>query len=154
MSGANTRPTNLGRISITNDTVVDNVSAHEGGGISLDDALFVDVTSTTVAKNLTTATAVTSDGSPAAAGLTTGAVSGPLQSAVDAAFKGTATVSNTLTGKVTGRYTTNDRLVSTPTATDGRPPPPGSASATRPCSTTSSTQPRRHLGVRRGHRPR
>lgn len=82
-------PQTLGRITITNDTVAENISAHEGGGISLDDALFVDVVNTTVVKNITTATATTSNGQPAAAGLTTGAVSGPLQAHVDVAFAGT-----------------------------------------------------------------
>jgi hypothetical protein len=48
------------------------VSAHEGGGIALDDAPFVTIVDTTVAGNLTTATAVTSDGLPAPAGLSTG----------------------------------------------------------------------------------
>ncbi|GAA1892764.1 hypothetical protein [Lapillicoccus jejuensis] len=113
VSGSSTRPGNLGRISITDDTVVDNVSAHEGGGISLDDALFVDVVDTTVAKNITTATAVTSDGTPAAAGLTTGAVSVPLQASVDRAFAGPRTFRSLTTGRTTVQYTTNDRLVST-----------------------------------------
>jgi hypothetical protein len=66
-------------ISITNNTVANNVSAHEGGGIALDDAPFVNIVNTTVAKNLTTATAVTSDGSAAPAGLSTAANSDPLQ---------------------------------------------------------------------------
>jgi hypothetical protein len=59
-------------ISITNNTITDNVSAHEGGGIALDDAAFVEIVNTTIAKNLTTATALTSDGLPAPAGLSTG----------------------------------------------------------------------------------
>ncbi len=49
-------------ITITNNTIANNVSAHEGGGIALDDAAFVNIVDNTVAKNLTTATAVTSDG--------------------------------------------------------------------------------------------
>ncbi len=118
VSGSNTKPGNLGRISITNDTVVDNISAHEGGGISLDDALFTDVTNTTVAKNITTATAVTSDGSPAAAGLTTGAVSDPLQTWVNAAFAGTTRVGTVRTGVT---WTNNDKLISTRRAGDGSP---------------------------------
>ncbi len=59
-------------ITITNNTVTNNVSAHEGGGVALDDAPFVKFVNNTVAGNLTTATAVTSDGQPAAAGLSTG----------------------------------------------------------------------------------
>ncbi|HEY3439085.1 MAG TPA: hypothetical protein VGK35_15465 [Actinotalea sp.] len=66
-------------ITLSNDTIANNVSAHEGGGIALDDAAFVNVVDTTVVKNLTTATAVTSDGLPAPAGLSTGANSDPLQ---------------------------------------------------------------------------
>ncbi|RKS77379.1 IPT/TIG domain-containing protein [Motilibacter peucedani] len=66
-------------ITISNNTVANNVSAHEGGGISLDDAAFVNVVGNTVAKNLTTATAVTSDGNPAPAGLSTAMNSDPLQ---------------------------------------------------------------------------
>jgi hypothetical protein len=66
-------------ISITNNTIANNVSAHEGGGIALDDAPFVNVVNDTIAKNLTTATAVTSDGSAAPAGLSTAANSDPLQ---------------------------------------------------------------------------
>jgi hypothetical protein len=54
------------------------VSAHEGGGIALDDAVFVNVVNNTIAKNLTTATALTSNGSAAPAGLSSGALSDPL----------------------------------------------------------------------------
>ncbi|MDT7545382.1 MAG: large repetitive protein [Actinomycetota bacterium] len=66
-------------INITNNTIANNVSAHEGGGIALDDALFVNIVNNTIAKNLTTATAVTSDGTPSPAGLTSAANSKPLQ---------------------------------------------------------------------------
>jgi len=66
-------------IAITNNTIANNVSAHEGGGIALDDAAFVDIVDNTVAKNLTTASAVTSDGNAAPAGLSTAANSDPLQ---------------------------------------------------------------------------
>ena len=59
--------------------MANNVSAHEGGGIALDDAPFVNIVNNTVAKNLTTATAVTSDGSAAPAGLSTATNSDPLQ---------------------------------------------------------------------------
>lgn len=59
-------------ITITNNTITNNVSAHEGGGIALDDAPFVNIVDNTVAGNMTTATAVTSDGLPAPAGLSTG----------------------------------------------------------------------------------
>ena len=37
-------------ITITNNTIANNVSAHEGGGIALDDAAFVNIVNNTVAK--------------------------------------------------------------------------------------------------------
>jgi hypothetical protein len=78
-SGSHISRTRPETISITNNTIANNVSAHEGGGIALDDAAFVNIADNTVAKNLTTATAVTSDGLPAPAGLSTAANSDPLQ---------------------------------------------------------------------------
>ncbi len=69
----------LGTIDITNNTIANNVSAHEGGGLALDDAAFVNIVNNTIAKNLTTATAVTSNGFPAPAGLSTAANSNLLQ---------------------------------------------------------------------------
>ena len=57
----------------------DNISAHEGGGIALDDATNVNIVGNTVTKNITTATAVTSNGQPAPAGLSTAANSDQLQ---------------------------------------------------------------------------
>ena len=47
-----------------NNIIANNVSAHEGGGIALDDATNVRLVNNTVMKNITTATAVTSDGQP------------------------------------------------------------------------------------------
>ena len=79
VSGSNISRNNPGTIDITNNTVANNVSAHEGGGIALDDAVFVNVVNNTVAGNLTTATAVTSDGTAAPAGLSTAGISVPLQ---------------------------------------------------------------------------
>jgi hypothetical protein len=58
-------------IQITNNVIASNVSAHEGGGIALDDAPFTNVVNNTIANNVTTATAVTSNGQPAPAGLST-----------------------------------------------------------------------------------
>ncbi len=78
-SGSHITRSNPETISITNNTIANNVSAHEGGGIALDDAAFVNIVNNTVAKNITTATAVTSDGQPAPAGLSTAANSDPLQ---------------------------------------------------------------------------
>ena len=58
-------------MNVYNNMIVNNVSTHEGGGIALDDAPNVRVFNNTIMKNLTTATAVTSDGRPAPAGLST-----------------------------------------------------------------------------------
>lgn len=66
-------------ISITNNLIDDNVSTHEGGGIALDDSTNVRIVDNTVMKNLTTATAITSNGQPAPAGLSTALNSAPLQ---------------------------------------------------------------------------
>ena len=78
-SGSHVSRSTPGTISITNNTIANNVSAHEGGGIALDDAAFVNIVGNTVTKNLTTATAVTSNGDAAPAGLSTAANSDPLQ---------------------------------------------------------------------------
>ncbi|MBI4939589.1 MAG: hypothetical protein HY830_02435 [Actinobacteria bacterium] len=67
------------RFDIYNNMIADNVSAHEGGGVALDDAPYVRFFSNTVVNNLTTATAVTSDGNPAPAGFSTGQNSVQLQ---------------------------------------------------------------------------
>ncbi len=101
VSGDHVSRQNLGRVTISNNTVVNNVSAHEGGGIALDDAVFVDVVHNTVARNLTTATAVTSDGSPAAAGLSTAANSDPLMDRLRSQFGSTSTVATTPFSKPT-----------------------------------------------------
>ncbi|GHJ53560.1 hypothetical protein Nm8I071_28670 [Nonomuraea sp. TT08I-71] len=66
-------------ISLTNNMVVDNISTHEGAGIALDDAPDVRIVNDTVAGNITTATAATSDGRAAPAGLSTTANSDQLQ---------------------------------------------------------------------------
>jgi hypothetical protein len=61
--------------TVTNNMIVNNISAHEGGGIAIDDATDVHIVNNTIAKNITTATAMTSNGSPAPAGLSTGKLS-------------------------------------------------------------------------------
>jgi len=64
---------------VTNNMVINNISAHEGGGLALDDAPDVRLINNTVIGNITTATAITSNGQPAPAGLSTGANSTQLQ---------------------------------------------------------------------------
>ena len=101
-SGSHISRANPETIKITNNTIANNVSAHEGGGIALDDAAFVDIVNNTVAKNLTTASAVTSDGSAAPAGLSTAANSDPLQARLrSSAFSGSATLASTTFGQPT-----------------------------------------------------
>jgi hypothetical protein len=71
-------------MNVYNNMIVNNVSTHEGGGVALDDAPNVRFYNNTVMKNLTTATAVTSNGLPAPAGLSTGANSALLQATLPA----------------------------------------------------------------------
>ena len=66
-------------ITVSNNMIDDNISTHEGGGIALDDATNVRIVDNTVMRNITTATAVTSNGRPAPAGLSTALNSAPLQ---------------------------------------------------------------------------
>jgi hypothetical protein len=66
-------------MNIYNNMIVNNVSTHEGGGIALNDSPDVRVYNNTIMKNITTATAITSNGMPAPAGLSTSANSTMLQ---------------------------------------------------------------------------
>ncbi|WP_343965109.1 hypothetical protein [Kribbella koreensis] len=90
-------------ILIADNTIADNVSAHEGGGVAIDDSAFVNFVNNTVTKNLTTATAVTSNGDPAPAGLSTAANSDPLQARLrnTSLFPGSQTLANTTFSKPT-----------------------------------------------------
>ncbi|MGZ4602231.1 MAG: hypothetical protein ACXV0U_01390, partial [Kineosporiaceae bacterium] len=97
-----------GEIDVTNNMIVDNISTHEGGGIALDDSTNVHVTGNTIMKNLTTATAATSNGQPAPAGLSTGSNSDQLQGTLPA---GSPTYSqprdfrdNVIWGNLAGRW--------------------------------------------------
>jgi hypothetical protein len=71
-------------ITVTNNMVTGNISAHEGGGVALDDSVDVRFVNNTVMDNITTATAITSDGKPAPAGLSTTMNSAPLQATLPA----------------------------------------------------------------------
>ncbi len=55
--------------NVFNNMIVNNISAHEGGGVAIDNAPNVRFFNNTVMKNITTATAATSNGQPAPAGL-------------------------------------------------------------------------------------
>jgi hypothetical protein len=80
-------------MNVYNNMIVNNVSTHEGGGVALDDAPNVRFMNNTVMKNTTTATAITSNGSPAPAGLSTGQNSAQLQAILPG---GSPTFSNPL----------------------------------------------------------
>jgi hypothetical protein len=73
----------LSQIDIVNNMIVDNTSAHEGGAISIDDSPVVNIVNNTIAKNITTATALTSNGCPAPAGISTGANTLGLQAIIN-----------------------------------------------------------------------
>ncbi len=65
--------------NVYNNMIVNNISTHEGGGVALNDTPNVHFFNNTVMKNITTATAMTSNGQPAPAGFSTSANSGLLQ---------------------------------------------------------------------------
>ncbi len=65
--------------NVFNNIIVNNVSTHEGGGIGINDAPDVRIFNNTIMKNITTATAVTSNGLPAPAGVSTARNSNLLQ---------------------------------------------------------------------------
>ncbi|MGW6194655.1 hypothetical protein ACWF0M_00775 [Kribbella sp. NPDC055110] len=103
VSGSHISRSDPQTIAITNNTIADNVSAHEGGGLALDDAVFVNIVNNTITKNLTTASAVTSNGQPAPAGLSTAANSDPLQARLrnTTLFSGSQTLAATEFSKPT-----------------------------------------------------
>lgn len=55
--------------NVYNNIIVNNISTHEGGGVAIDNAPNVRFFNNTVMRNITTATAATSTGEPAPAGL-------------------------------------------------------------------------------------
>ena len=103
VSGSHISRSDPQTVAITNNTIADNISAHEGGGLALDDAVFVNVVNNTITKNLTTASAVTSNGLPAPAGLSTAANSDPLQARLrnTSLFPGSAALAATTYSKPT-----------------------------------------------------
>ncbi len=66
-------------INLFNNMIVNNISTHEGGGIALNDSTNVRIYNNTIMRNITTATAVTSTGNPAPAGLSSSENSAALQ---------------------------------------------------------------------------
>jgi uncharacterized repeat protein (TIGR01451 family) len=69
-------------MNVTNNIIANNVSTHEGGGIALNDTPDVRIVNNTIMKNLTTATALTSNGLPAPAGLSSAQNSDQLQASL------------------------------------------------------------------------
>lgn len=65
--------------NVYNNIIVNNISTHEGAGISINDAPDVSIINNTIMKNITTATAMTSTGAPAPAGLSSSLNSNLLQ---------------------------------------------------------------------------
>lgn len=65
--------------NVYNNIIVNNISTHEGGGVSLNDAPNVRFFNNTVMNNITTATAMTSNGQAAPSGLATARNSALLQ---------------------------------------------------------------------------
>ncbi|MCU1378496.1 MAG: pectin lyase-like protein [Acidimicrobiales bacterium] len=94
LMAAGTRKSNQDRgnyaFNVTNNIIANNVATHEGAGIALDDTPNVRIAGNTVVRNLTTATAMTSNGQPAPAGLATGANSALLMQSLEKYFPGTA----------------------------------------------------------------
>ncbi len=86
---------------VYNNMITNNISTHEGGGVALDDATNVRIYNDTIAKNLTTATAVTSTGAPAPAGLSTGDNSTELMACSAASPTFTRTRGRTINGSAT-----------------------------------------------------
>ena len=83
---------------VYNNMITNNVSTHEGGGIALDDATNVRIFNNTIAKSITTATAVTSNGAPAPAGLSTADNSSQLMACVSTSPTFTRTRGRTTNG--------------------------------------------------------
>ncbi|MEZ4656130.1 MAG: right-handed parallel beta-helix repeat-containing protein [Caldilineaceae bacterium] len=79
--------------NVYNNMIVNNISTHEGGGVAIDNAPNVRFYNNTVMQNLTTATAATSNGQAAPAGLSTAPTSSFLQSSLPS---GSPTYSNPL----------------------------------------------------------
>ncbi len=71
-------------MKVYNNVIAGNISTHEGGGIGINDAPNVQVVNNTIMDNITTATAVTSNGLPAPAGVSTSENSQQLQATLAA----------------------------------------------------------------------
>jgi hypothetical protein len=94
--------------NLYNNVIVNNVSTHEGGGVSLNDAPNVRFFNNTVMNNTTTATAMTSNGQAAPAGLATARNSALLQATLPAGspiFSNPLLFNNIFWGNRSGAFT-------------------------------------------------
>ena len=94
--------------NVYNNMIVNNVSTHEGGGVSLNDAPDVRFYNNTIMKNITTATAMTSNGLPAPAGLSSrnsACCSHAQPDATPSATRCCSTISSGTTGPAPGPVT-------------------------------------------------
>ena len=134
-------------MNVSNNMIVNNVSTHEGGGVALDDAPNVRFVNNTVMKNITTATAVTSNGLPAPAGLSTGANSTQLQATLPAgappsATRSCSTTSSGTTGPAPAPVTRSPASASPatrPRSTTGTSAPPTAPACSRPTNSVLQT---------------
>jgi hypothetical protein len=78
----------LSPTTITDNMITNNVSAHEGGALSIFDAPVVNLVNNTMGKNITTATATTSNGQPAPGGVSSGLNSSGLNTLLQTKFSG------------------------------------------------------------------
>jgi hypothetical protein len=81
-------------MDVYNNFIVNNISTHEGGGVALNDTPNVRFYNNTVMKNLSTATAITSNGAAAPAGLSTSQNSAQLQATLPGGVAGCGTGTN------------------------------------------------------------
>ena len=77
-------------MKVYNNVIAGNISTHEGGGIGINDAPNVQIVNNTIMDNVTTATAVTSNGLPAPAGVSTSENSQQLQATLGTARRPSA----------------------------------------------------------------
>ncbi len=75
-------------MNVYDNVIANNVSSHEGGGIGINDAPDVRIYNNTIMDNVTTATAVTSNGLPAPAGVSSSENSVQLQATLPAGAPG------------------------------------------------------------------
>jgi hypothetical protein len=78
----------LSPTTITDNMITNNVSAHEGAALSIFDAPVVNLVNNTMGKNITTATATTSNGQPAPGGISSGLNSSGLNTLLQTKFAG------------------------------------------------------------------